>query len=67
MDELEATRYIREHNKRQPVIIAMTANAMIEDREACIRSGMNDYIAKPVKIETLMTMLRETHFPVYTT
>ncbi len=66
MDGLEATRYIREHNKRQPVIIAMTANAMIEDREACIKSGMNDYIAKPVKIETLMTMLRETDFPVHT-
>jgi len=65
MDGLEATRYIRENYKRQPVIIAMTANAMVEDREECIRAGMNDYIAKPVKIETLITMLRETDFPVY--
>jgi CheY-like chemotaxis protein len=65
MDGLEATRYIRENYKRQPVIIAMTANAMVEDREECIRAGMNDYIAKPVKIETLITMLRETDFPVH--
>jgi len=64
MDGLEATRYIRENYKRQPVIIAMTANAMIEDREECIKAGMNNYIAKPVKIETLITMLRETDFPV---
>jgi signal transduction histidine kinase/CheY-like chemotaxis protein/ligand-binding sensor domain-containing protein len=64
MDGLEATRYIRENYKRQPVIIAMTANAMVEDREECIRAGMNNYIAKPLKIETLITMLRETDFPV---
>jgi CheY-like chemotaxis protein len=62
MDGLEATRYIREHNKKQPVIIAMTANAMLEDREICLKAGMDNYISKPVKIETLITMLRETEF-----
>jgi signal transduction histidine kinase/ligand-binding sensor domain-containing protein/DNA-binding response OmpR family regulator len=64
MDGLEATRYIRENYKRQPIIIAMTANAMVEDREECLKAGMNNYIAKPVKIETLITMLRETDFSV---
>jgi len=64
MDGLEATRHIRANCERQPVIIAMTANAMVEDREECIKAGMNNYIAKPLKIETLTTMLRETNFPV---
>jgi signal transduction histidine kinase/ligand-binding sensor domain-containing protein/DNA-binding response OmpR family regulator len=64
MDGLECTRYIREHYNRQPVIIAMTANAMVEDREECLRSGMNNYLAKPVKIELLMTMLQETDFNI---
>jgi CheY-like chemotaxis protein len=64
MDGLEATRQIRKYHKKQPVIIAMTANAMLEDREICIKAGMNDYIAKPVKIDTLITMLRETDFRV---
>lgn len=62
MDGLEATRYIREHHKKQPVIIAMTANAMLEDREICLKAGMDNYISKPLKIETLITMLRETEF-----
>jgi CheY-like chemotaxis protein len=62
MDGLEATRYIREHVNKQPVIIAMTANAMVEDREICLKAGMDNYISKPVKIETLITMLRETEF-----
>ena len=63
MDGLEATRYIRAHFDRQPVIIAMTANAMVEDREECIKAGMDNYLAKPLKIETLISMLRETKFP----
>jgi CheY-like chemotaxis protein len=63
MDGLECTRYIRENYARQPVIIAMTANAMVEDREECIRAGMNSYIPKPVKIEILVGMLQETNFP----
>ncbi|MDB5152418.1 MAG: response regulator [Mucilaginibacter sp.] len=63
MDGLECTRYIRENYTGQPVIIAMTANAMVEDREECIRAGMNNYIPKPVKIEILVGMLQETNFP----
>lgn len=42
----------------------MTANAMVEDKDECIKAGMNNYIPKPVKIEILMTMLLETEFPV---
>ncbi len=64
MDGLECTRYIRENCERQPVIIAMTANAMVEDKEECLKAGMNNYIAKPVKIDLLVEMLQQTEFPV---
>ena len=59
MDGLEATRFIRKNQQRQPYIIAMTANAMIEDRDECLKAGMDNYIAKPVKVELLMTMLKD--------
>jgi CheY-like chemotaxis protein len=60
MDGLEATRKIRsQQNKFQPIIIAMTANAMQGDREACIVSGMNDYISKPIKLEELVFLLEK--------
>jgi signal transduction histidine kinase/CheY-like chemotaxis protein len=56
MDGLEATRRIRAdfHQKRQPRIVAMTANAMQGDRERCLEAGMDDYISKPVKWESLV-------------
>ncbi len=60
MDGLEASRYIRQSNVKQPVIIAMTANAMPEDREACLQAGMNDYISKPINLEILVEKLKET-------
>lgn len=59
MDGLEATERIRQDwaTERRPYIIAMTANAMQGDREACIRAGMDDYISKPIRIQKLAEAL----------
>jgi PAS domain S-box-containing protein len=63
MDGLEATRQIRATlaQDHQPIIIALTANAMQGDRERCLDSGMNDYITKPVKIDELQAAIAR-HF-----
>jgi CheY-like chemotaxis protein/nitrogen-specific signal transduction histidine kinase len=58
MDGLEATRHIRKHHTKQPLIVAMTANAMVEDREECYRAGMDNYITKPIKLEALIDVLK---------
>jgi GAF domain-containing protein/CheY-like chemotaxis protein len=58
LDGLEATRRIRTLSSvTQPRIIAMTANAMQGDREACLEAGMDDYIAKPIRVEELVAAL----------
>lgn len=59
MDGLEATRFIREHLEVQPVIVALTANAMTEDREICIAAGMNDYLSKPMKLNEIIAVLEK--------
>ena len=59
MDGLEATRMIRLCLNEQPVIIAMTANAMQGDRQECLQAGMDDYISKPIKIEEMNKMLEQ--------
>lgn len=59
MDGLETTRTIRQQKIPQPIIIAMTANAMQGDREICLNAGMDDYISKPIKIELLVTVLQK--------
>lgn len=57
IDGLEATRIIRQGMEIQPTIIAMTANAMKEDRDQCLKAGMDDFLSKPVKLEELVNML----------
>jgi signal transduction histidine kinase/AmiR/NasT family two-component response regulator len=64
MDGLAATRLIRQAQAAGTAgfpanlpIIAMTANAMLGDREVCLQAGMNDYLAKPVKPEMLRAIL----------
>jgi len=59
MDGLEATKMIRSKAGTQPVIIAMTANVLQGDRDACIQAGMNDYISKPIVIEELINKLEK--------
>ncbi|HHL43319.1 MAG TPA: response regulator, partial [Hellea balneolensis] len=58
MDGLEATRKIRAYGATLP-IIALTANAFDDDRNACFDSGMNDFMTKPVSAEELVEMVTE--------
>ncbi len=57
MDGLVAARAIRERGDTGVAIIAMTANAFVEDRAACLAAGMNDHIAKPVNPAALYAIL----------
>ena len=59
LDGIDATRQIiAEHLPgRRPTIVALTANAFEEDREACLAAGMDDYVSKPLKTETLEAAL----------
>ena len=59
MDGMEATRVIRTGQNPQPIIIAMTANAMQGDKDACLSAGMNDYISKPFKPHEIAVMLEK--------
>jgi len=63
MDGLEATQFIRQHIQEQPVIVAMTANAMPEDREICLKAGMNDYLSKPMKLTEIIAVLEKWGVP----
>jgi len=60
MDGIEATEVIRRTPAiPQPVIIAMTANAMQGDREICLQAGMDDYISKPIQLDVLIKTLEK--------
>jgi PAS domain S-box-containing protein len=60
MDGLEATRELRRRlpPERQPRIVAVTANALVGDREACLAAGMDDYVTKPLKLDGLASAIR---------
>jgi len=60
MDGVQATKQIRKKlsPENQPYIIAITANAMEGDREHCLKSGMDDYLPKPITISSVRDMLK---------
>ena len=60
MDGLEASRRITSQwqlASQRPRIVAMTANAMQGDREACLAAGMDDYVTKPIRVDALVQAL----------
>jgi Signal transduction histidine kinase len=58
LDGLETTRRIRSKWPSRPLhIVAMTANAMAGDRDACLAAGMNDYVSKPIRVAELAAAL----------
>jgi CheY-like chemotaxis protein/HPt (histidine-containing phosphotransfer) domain-containing protein len=63
MDGLEATRIIRDPKSgvldHSLPIIAMTAHALPQDRARCLKAGMNDYLAKPFRLEMLTSILSQ--------
>jgi two-component system, sensor histidine kinase and response regulator len=69
MDGFEATTAIREKEKTSGnhlPVIAMTAHAMVGDRERCLEAGMDDYITKPIRVEELSELLKR-YSPVAST
>jgi CheY-like chemotaxis protein len=58
MDGLTATRLIRKKIEfHQPFIIALTANAFIENKQACQEAGMDDFLSKPIESQKLFDTL----------
>jgi len=59
LDGIDATRIIRGLEGCEDLpIVAVTAKAMVGDREKCLEAGATDYVAKPVNIDELLAVLR---------
>jgi CheY-like chemotaxis protein len=59
MDGLEATRELRKEPRFAKLpIVALTAKAMADDRDKCLEAGANDYIAKPLEVDKLLSLAR---------
>ena len=63
MNGLEASRRIRQKwpEEARPRVIALTANIIPDEKESCLEAGMDDYLAKPVRVKELQEALRHTH------
>jgi CheY-like chemotaxis protein len=61
MDGREATRMMRVCLTKQPIIIALTASVLNDEKENCLKDGMNDFITKPLQINILAEMLEKWH------
>ena len=60
MDGFDTTKEIRNYQwGKNLIIVAMTANALQGDRDKCIKAGMNDYITKPIKIDSIQATLEK--------
>jgi CheY-like chemotaxis protein len=57
MDGFEASREIRRLSLPQPAIVAVTANALVGERERCLNAGMDDYLSKPFQAEQLVAVV----------
>lgn len=57
MDGFEASREIRLLALPQPAIVAVTANALVGERERCLKAGMDDYLSKPFQAEQLVAVV----------
>ncbi len=59
MDGFEASRQIRSLDRPQPIIVAVTANALVGERERCLEAGMDDYLSKPFQAEQLVALVKK--------
>ncbi len=59
LNGIEATKMIRNNKRMRPIIIAMTAGATLEDQEACLEAGMDDFVSKPVSVIKIKQLIHQ--------